>query len=963
MYVDAKLINGRVHVSYYNEDGERRVSTHLPPYVYYYADKFGEHTSVLKDKLKKVKITDRKKFRTAVSDAKDKGVPIFESDVNPVFRLLEERFPTNETPPLKICILDIECDKDPSRGWANVASPYAIINAITLYNKWEDQYYTLSVPPPNMSHEEAVELLASDNDEFGPMDEDRGYFVCENEAQLLAMSLEIIQDADVLSGWNSTFFDIPYLIQRIRIVLGGEKLSKVEKEGLPMAKAPVRRQYGNPHNLEPFAPSQESASWLKKFCHAEFDCLPEMAMVERYGGLEKSFNIFGRIHLDYIELYRKFTFKELHSYTLDNILKLEVNQSKVQIDMPLDQLYREKFRTFIAYNRQDVAGLNAMDDKLKMIELANTMAHMTGVTFDKVFGSVAIIEQAMLRELHQQGMIYFDKTTEDNEHVSVPGAFVVQPHKGLYEWIASFDINSLYPSVIRALNISPECVIGQFKPTATDEKYNRHIAQGMEPTEAWAQFTGVLEYHSIIDETDDMVTFVVEGADDDELDEDGVSSAEIVATGKQWKEHLRDCNWAVSANGTVFDLDREGIVPYCLTKWYAQRQEWQAEKTARKKAQANAEGDELKRLKAEEQYYDMIQLVMKIFLNSTYGALLNRFCRFYDPRLGKSVTLTGRVITKHMIRYSSELMTGNYETDRNAIIYGDTDSVYCTLDWYMGKEKIEKTIPNAVTIADAIGDKINESFPKFMDENCMIGTERGAIIQAGREVVGRRGIFKDVKKRYAIHVVNLDGFETDKVKIMGMEVQRSDTPKFIQDFLEDVIKGVVRENKSHAEIYDMVTEFREVFYAMDPWRRGTPCRVSKLVVNARKLRNYERANAEGNIDIKKPTPHFSVTAANNTNILMEHFKEHRWDIIRDGDKIEVLYLRPNDFEMKSVAIKVGESYVPEWFQSLPFDDIRHEYKLIDKKLDNVVGIILDWKFDPVRDFQDEIFEEVDFFAD
>jgi len=957
MFIDAKLINHRVHIAYYNEKGERKVSTHLPPYVYYYADKYGTHKSVLNDKLKKKKLTDRRKFFNEVQQMKASGVPVFESDVSPVFRLLEERFPTNDTPPLKISILDIECDKDPTKGWSNVASPYAIINAITIYNKWEDQYFTLSVAPPTLSREEAVELLASDKepDEFGSMSEEDGYFVCENEAQLLAMTLEIIEGADVLTGWNSTFFDIPYIVQRIRMVLGGESISALEREGSVITGSTGR---GNKPDRVPFKPSDESVPWLKKLCLDEFDCLPEMRMVERFGNAEKTFDIFGRIHLDYLELYRKFTFEELHSYTLDAILRREVDQSKVQIDMPLDRLYREEFRTFIAYNRQDVAGLAEMDVKLKMIELANTMAHMAGVTFDKVFGSVAIIEQAILRELHRQDMVYFDKAPDEHDHESVPGAFVVEPHKGLYEWIASFDINSLYPSVIRALNISPECVIGQFKPTATEEKYDRGIAQGMSSTEAWGQFTGVLEYHSIIDETDDIITFVVEGAD-----EEDEGSAEIAATGKQWKKQLRECGWAISANGTVFDLEREGIVPYCLTKWYAQRQEWQAEKVARKKAQENAEGDELEQLKVEEKYYDMIQLVMKIFLNSTYGALLNRFCRFYDPRLGKSVTLTGRVITKHMVRYSSELMTGNYEFDRNAIIYGDTDSVYCTLDWYMGHKKIEKTIDNAVTIADELGEKINASFPQFMDDNCLIGLKRGAIIQAGREVVGRRGLFKDVKKRYAIHVVDLEGFRTDKVKVMGMEVRRSDTPKFIQDFLSDIIEAVVRDNLSHEEVYERVANFRDEFQKMDPWLRGTPSRVSSLTVNARKLRNYEQMKAEGYVNIKKPVPHFSVTAANNTNILMDQFDEHRWDVIRDGDKIEILYLRPNEYDMKSVAIKVGETHIPEWFRRLPFDDARHEAKLIDKKLDNVVGSIMDWSFEPVRDFQDVLFEEVDFFAD
>jgi DNA polymerase elongation subunit (family B) len=658
LFVDAKLIKGRVYVSSYDETGERKVTTHMPPYVFYHNDRFGNHTSIYHDKVKEKRYTNREKFKTEL--AKKSASEVFESDVNPVFRLLEEKFPNNDTPPLKISILDIECDKDPARGWSNVSSPYALINAITIYNKWEDQYYTLSVAPPNMTRQEAIDLLADNaDDDFGSMTEDNGYFVCEDEGQLLELSLEIIADADVLTGWNSGFFDIPYMIQRVRLTLGGESLHTIEKEGEKTATGDNSNgRYGQ--DVIPFEPSKESIPWLKQFCLKEFDCLPEMKMVERYGKDEKSFTIFGRVHLDYLELYRKFTFEELHSYTLDAILEREVQQNKLTYEGSLDQLYRNDFRTFIAYNRQDVAGLAAMDAKLKMVELANTMTHLAGVTFDKVFGSVAIIEQAILRELHKQDMVCFDKNIKDAKHEKVPGAFVVDPRKGLYDWIASFDINSLYPSVIRCLNISPECVIGQFDLSQTEDKIADLQTKGMEYTEAWGQLTGAMEYHFIADGTDDLVTLCVEKAD---LLSNTNGITQVTATGKEWKQQLRDANWSLSANGTVFDLSREGIVPYCLTKWYKQRQDWQAEKKKRKKAQADATGDELAKLKEEEAYYDMIQMVMKIFLNSTYGALLNRFCRFYDPRLGKSVTLTGRVITKHMLEVANAKIESRVKGD------------------------------------------------------------------------------------------------------------------------------------------------------------------------------------------------------------------------------------------------------------------------------------------------------------
>ena len=941
MYVDAKLIKGRIHVSSY-KDGKRSVTTHLPPYVFYYADDHGTYTSIYHDKLKQKRLTDRKKFWRELEDYKRRRIPIFESDVNPVFRLLEERFPTNDTPPLNVSFIDIECDKDPSKGWSNVASPYAIVNAITIYNTWENdgagQYYTIAVAPPNMTRDEAAELLAQDNDEdsFGCMNEGEGYFVARSELELLDMTLALIADSDVITGWNSTFFDLPYLIQRVRMVMGGEKLSWIERE--------------DGSDEKPFRPSHRSRPHLERFNLEGFPCLPEMRMVERFGNAEKTFDIFGRVHLDYLELYRKFTFEELHSYTLDNVLQREVGQTKVQYEGSLDQLYRNDFRTFIAYNRQDVAGLVAMDRKLKMIDLANTMAHMAGVTFDKVFGSVAIIEQAILKELHKQNLICFDRSDDhEDDGLGIPGAFVVDPDAGVYDWIASFDINSLYPSVIRSLNISPERVVGQFDTPETREKLRMLLGTGMKPSEAWGHFTGVTEYHYLDDETDDMLTLKIEGTED-----------EFSATAKEWKARLRQNGWAVSANGTVLDLSEDGIVPFCLTKWYAQRKEWQGEKKARKSAQDGKDGAELAKLKDEESYYDMIQMVMKIFLNSTYGALLNRFCRFYDPRLGKSVTLTGRVITKHMCREASRCMTGNYDFDKRAVIYGDTDSSYCTLDWYMGHEGIEKNVDNAVEIADGIGDKVNASFPKFMDQATLVGEKRGAIIEAGREVVGRKGLFKEVKKRYAIHVVDLEGFRTNKIKIMGMEVRRSDTPKVVQDFLEECIAAVIRDDKGYDEVYEMVQEFREQWRAVPAWKRGTPCRVSKLTINSRKINAYEELREEGYVDIKKPTTHFSVVAANNTNLLMQQHDEHRWDIIRDGDKIEVLYLRPNEYDIKSVAIKVGENYVPDWFQALPFDDVRHEQKMIDKKLDNVLGSVVGWTFEPVQDFRQEVFEEVDF---
>ncbi len=949
MYVDARNINGKIWVSERTKHGHRKVHSHLPPYTFYYEEPKGQFTSIDGTKLKKRRFTKWREYKNELDYVKGQlGKKTYESDINVVYRFLEERYPEDDTPPLNVSFFDIEVDKEKGKDFARPNNPYAPINAITIYNKWEDEFFTLILKPPTMTMEEARELLdnPSDEDDFGAMTEDDGYYIVETERELLEYTLQIIEGADVLSGWNSKFYDIPYLIERIRIVFGMESMIDLIQEDGSREK--------------PMSPSEKSEPYLKRL--SVFPTLPRIRMAENYGKMEKTYELYGRIGLDYQDLYKKFTFEELHSYNLNFVLEKEIEESKVPYEGTLDKLWRYDFRTFVAYNRQDVAGLNRLDDKMKLVELANTMAHSAGVTLDKTLGSVAIIEQAVLRQLHRNGLICFDKT-EKHKTGSVAGAYVVQPKAGLYDWIASFDINSLYPSVIRTINISPEVIVGQFRLDRTDQEFMKWFDHygGTKPgatkkvmqdaaSHSWRHFTGVLEFHMVADGTDDELTLV--------LEEDG---EEITATAKEWRQLLKENNWSISGNGTVFDLSREGIISECMTLWYSDRKKFQRKENAAAKAQdaLKEQGDydkaEMKRLQEEETYNKMLQQVKKIFLNSTYGAYLNEAFRFYDQRLGRSVTFTGRCITKHMIGEASYIMTGNREPDERAIIYGDTDSVYCTMKWYMEENNIPLNKTHAIPLADDFGKRINASFPEFMHKNNLVSLERGAIIAAGREVVGRKGLFKDKKKRYAIHVLHNGKKNVDKLKIMGMEVVRSDTPKFIQKFLKSCIEAVVQYDKTYDDVSEMVIGFRNEFRKLDPWKRGSPCAVRNLTGKTEEIDRYEELVGEGIIGVPKPKIHFSVVAARNTNNLIRIHNEHDWDSIHDGDKVQVLVLRDNPYEVKSVAIPTDAVYIPDWFKELPFDNHTHEQKLIDKKLDNVLGSIMGWSFAERTDYGEEVF--------
>ena len=206
MYVDARLHNGKIYMSSYTKTGEREVTTHLPPYVFYYTDKAGKYDSIDRKKLSRSRTNSYRAFQKSIDEKKSNGSEIYESDVNVVYRLLEERFNTTDLPSLKISIIDIECDKDPNRSYSNVASPYSIVNAITIHNKWQDKYYTIVVKPETFdSSESLTEYLAKDSgDGFGSMTSEDGYFVVDTEEDLLWHTLELISDADVISGWNST---------------------------------------------------------------------------------------------------------------------------------------------------------------------------------------------------------------------------------------------------------------------------------------------------------------------------------------------------------------------------------------------------------------------------------------------------------------------------------------------------------------------------------------------------------------------------------------------------------------------------------------------------------------------------------------------------------------------------------------------------------------------------------------
>jgi DNA polymerase elongation subunit (family B) len=328
----------------------------------------------------------------------------------------------------------------------------------------------------------------------------------------------------------------------------------------------------------------------------------------------------------------------------------------------------------------------------------------------------------------------------------------------------------------------------------------------------------------------------------------------------------------------------------------------------------------------------------KINLNSLYGAILNPGCRFFDKRIGQSTTLCGRSIAKHMDAFVNEAITGEYNHLGDAIVYGDTDSAYFSA-WPVIKEQVEKgeiewNKEIAIKLYDQISDNLNESFPNFMKQAFNVPRENGKIIKGGREVVATKGLFI-TKKRYALLVYDTEGYRSDtggspgKMKVMGLDLKRSDTPKIVQDFLSNILTGVLTGDQRET-VLDKIKTFKEGFSIRAGWEKGSPKRANNMTKFTALEERQGKANMPGH-----------VRASINWNRLRKMNSDRYSTEIVDGQKVIVCKLKPNPLGYTSVAYPTDETHLPKWFKELPFDDHAMENTVIDGKLENLLDV-LEW---------------------
>lgn len=967
-------------------NGERRYVSYPTRHVVMYPSVKGKYTSIYGEPLDKFECQRWEEFQKEL-----RVIPPekrYESDINPIFRCFYDHYRNAPSPQLHVAFFDLEVDFDKLKGFSSTEEAFNPITAVSVYCNWLDTNFTLVLKPRTYSQSEAQAIC----DKFD------NTVLCDTEEQLLDVFLTIIEDADVLTGWNSAGYDIPYLHNRIVQVMSREHTKRL----CLWNKFPKKREY------------------------------------EMYGKTHVTYDIMGRVHLDYLDLYRKHTYHEMHSYRLDFVGEYEVGDKKVAYEGSLDKLYNEDFEKFIEYNRQDVMLLVKIDNKLKFIDLSNDLAHTNGVLLNTTMGSVLLIDNAITNEAHDLGyqiparpprefrdeeVVDDDDGDGDGTPQGIVGAYVADPVQGMHDWIGGVDINSLYPSAIRTLNMSKETVVGQIRMDHTIKLIHKRMKEEKRSfADAWNEMFSTLEYAQMMNREQVILTVDLEDGSSVEMSGDELY---------QWIFENPKRKMTVSANGTIFSVDREGIVPGLLARWYSQRKSMQAQ--AREyvdllsggielkdnslqyvqplqdagmdpDAQGNWDGnhgilelmkkgnfaavvafmrkynvvlednklvlksqdpDVINHFKVQRDFWDRRQLIRKILLNSLYGAIGNASSAWHDSRIAQSTTLTGRCIVKHMASKINEVISGDYNHKGKAIIYGDTDSAYFSAYPVMKDQEEFKDFgwdkADVVKLYDQIADITNESFPDFMNKSFNVPPAR-SVIKAGRELCASKGMFI-TKKRYAVLIFDKEGKRKDKdgkpgeIKAMGLDLKRSDTPKPVQDFLSDVLVNVLTD-ATKEQVFEQIRKFREEFASWPSWAKGTPKRVNKLTYYGDLMRKQEGGMGDV-FDHRKSTANKAipghVRASLNWNRLRKIYNDSTSMEIQDGYKVIVCKLKQNPLGLTSVAYPVDQLILPDWFKELPFDDEEMIETLITKKVDNLLGV-MGWDLTQAK--KNEAFEDL-----
>ena len=646
---------------------------------------------------------------------------------------------------------------------------------------------------------------------------------------------------DVVTGWNTRFFDIPYLVNRINRMLGEAYVKRLSPWGM------IDRQE-----------------------------------ITKMGRTQTAYELKGISQLDYLDLFKKFgySYGPQESYKLDHIAHVVLGENKLDYDeySNLHTLYKYNHQKFIDYNIKDVELVDRIEDKLGLITLCMTMAYKGGVNYNDTFGTTLIWDTIIYRRLFANNIIV--PFIEDKTKTMYPGGFVKEPQVGIHDNVVSFDLNSLYPSIIMQYNMSPET-----------------IANG------------------------EITSFDIEN----------------VLTKS---ERPNNNGKALAANGQYFNTDKPGIIPFIIDEMYKERvgikQDMINAQKEKEKVDKN-DKQEIYRIERDIAIAENRQMSIKILLNSLYGALGNRYFRFFDQRVAEAITLTGQLTIRWaeyaINSYLNRMLSP--ESWKDYVIAIDTDSLYVCLDDLVKKFDPNNTIDFLDNVCtDVLEPELEKSYAELYG---MLGGIDNRMVMK-REAIADRALWT-AKKRYIMNVHDNEGvrYKQPKLKIMGIEAIKSSTPEPCRKALKEIFKVIMQKDES--SVQEAIEQFKQHFKTLDPDQIAFPRGVTQV-----------KKFQDRNTLYKKGTPIHVRGAILYNKLVGDMALNKKYELINNGEKIKFLYLRqPNSIHENVIAFP---SYLPEEFGLRKYID--HELQFQKTFLDPIEPVLeaVGWSSKEVASLED-----------
>jgi DNA polymerase elongation subunit (family B) len=788
------------------------------------------------------------KRANAVTKYDWKDNSLYESDLDAYTSVLIDKYKDSDDAAewQNIIYFDIECEIAGALTPELIKNAPTKITSIAVYDNTTQKYYCLI-----LDEKQQLQTINEAN---------RAIIPFSHEHDLLHAFLNLWEQLDptIITGWNTEYFDVPFLYYRIENQLGTIEAARM---------SPLRKI---------------------KFGTYSHDAPVELAGVN---------------HLDYMLLFKKYNAKQEPSYKLGDIGEKYANLTKIEYEGNLDRLFNEDINKFIEYNIRDVEILIELEKRFKFIELTITICHLCHVPYEQIYLSTALNDGAILTYLKRQGIVSPNKPTTIRPALydikeEYAGGYLKDPVPGLYEWVIDLDFTSLYPSIIRSLNIGIETYIGRI---VNRDKYDNN----------WT-----LDDLKAMDH-EQLITI-------ERLKDDKTTTQSEIKVG-QIIDYIEQGGMMIAASGAIFRTDKPSVVCEVLTDWFNKRVEYKNKMKAAYKS-----GDAVK-----GEFYNRRQHAYKIKLNDVYGCYAINGWRYTDGHkiISKAITLTGQRVTQESIKFVNLWMNEQLgTTDKDYVVTSDTDSLFIqvkdlVLQRYPETKTKDEYIKAVLEIATEVQKYANANINRVAKEKFNIKDDH--YFELKQEVVIERGYFAG-KRRYAMYIVNKEGVTVDEMVMMGLDLMKSNMTPMYRKFGEELLKQIMF-GAPKLDIDKRILDFKK--YVKD-----LPLEDIAKPTGVKQVASYiDRKPGIGEIfsTLKLKCPINTKAAVWYNDLLRFKKLDKKYPCFTEGDKMKYIQLKDNPYRIDVIGFTGNDpEFINEFMDKYADREQGFESSLMNK----LVGI-------------------------